>query len=104
MPCDTVRLTTIDASKYDVHTLKTALEEMGFTTRIDTNGHLSFADRYGRNWAQFDGKRIIAPAGMIDETQLAREYARAKILKSAKQRGWTVKETSRFELEVTKRK
>ena len=101
MPCNTIVYVTIDAARFQASTLTEALEEMGFQVRELEQGALSF--QRGGYYGTFRAGQISAPAGMLDATTLNREYARAQVKRTAKARGWKVKETSRYELEVTKR-
>lgn len=109
MPCNTIRLATINLGKADPGHLKLALEALGF--RVETRGAvLVFADTYNRQGTvNADGKVIYNSAMLtsknlaITENMVKQAYSAQVVQATAKKFGWNVREKGENQYTMVRR-
>ena len=105
MPCFSMSSIQTDLEGRDPALLKTALEAMGFTVRM-TGDRLSFAGTEKETGKYAEGTYIngkLQASRSLNITEVKQSYAASVLKKNAAKYGWQLKQTGKYNYQVTKR-
>jgi hypothetical protein len=95
MPCNTITTVSSELKNVNRATLKAALVSLGYNVREASN------NLYWQAGSYQDGKLTARNDNQI--MQVKQAYGRETVKAQAKRFGWTVKQTSDNQFEITKR-
>lgn len=106
MPCDQIRLQSVDFANGNVGVLKAALEAAGYEVSHDAERNwLWFRDKSGTRayrTGTFRNGTFTVQEG-IDVDEIKKEYANEAVKVAAKKFNWSVKETAENKFRLTRR-
>ena len=90
MPCDQIRITTVELEGADLDTMQRALQGLGYTVSHYGQG-LSFQKGFN-SAGTYDGHAFSFTRGALDVNTLKRAYSAEVVRTSATRFGWKVTE------------